>query len=115
MKINLNPKKKNIWSGPERTKKDLEENPPLQISRRQYYSQVQALFDPTGFLSPVLLQEKIILRKTWEEECNVLGWDDPLPEDIRKEIIVFFLDLYELETLEFPRSLWLEAEVEEGP
>ena len=39
----------------------------------------------------------------------------PLPEDIRKEIIVFFLDLYELETLEFPRSLWPEAEVEGDP
>ena len=107
--------KKKSWSGPELTKRDLVEKPPLQISRRQYYSQVQALFDPTGFLPPVLLQGKIILRKTWEDECKALGWDNPLPDDVKRKIIAFFLDLYELENLEFPRSLWPEAEVEGDP
>ena len=53
--INLNPLKKKERTGPPLTRKMLLDSPPAVQTRRQYYSQVQALFDPTGFLAPVLL------------------------------------------------------------
>ena len=108
MRINLNPVRKKSRVGPDLTREELSTNPPKFITRRQYYSQVQALFDPMGFLSPVLLWGKIILRMTWEDNCANLGWDDPLPESVMKEILRFFIDLFKLEDLEFSRSLWLE-------
>ena len=46
-----------------------------------------------------------MLRKAWEPPCDKLGWDDGLPEDLVVEIKDFFLDLYELEKIEFSRSL----------
>ena len=62
---------------------------------------VQTLFDPMGFLTPVLLHGKILLRKTWENPCDKLGWDDDLPLALKEEIFQFFVDLFQLEELEF--------------
>ena len=75
------------------------------LTRRQYYSQVQSLFDPIGLLSPVLLTAKILLRKTWEGGCEKLAWDNALPADLVQEMIVFFTQLFELENVDFSRSL----------
>ena len=106
VRINLSTLKKKSRTGPDLSKQDLMENPPLSITRRQYYSQIQSLFDPIGFLSPVLLVAKILLRKTWENGCEKLRWDDPLPPLLVKEIVAFFIELFELENITFPRSLW---------
>ena len=72
--INLHPMRKKARSGPPLSKAMLLTSPPAVITRRQYYSQVQALFDPTGFLAPILLRGKILLRQTWEPPNNELGW-----------------------------------------
>ena len=60
------------------------------------------MFDPTGFLAPVLLRGKILLRKTWEVPNNELGWDDCLPPELMREMIDFLIELHELEDIEFP-------------
>ena len=52
---------------------------------------------------------------TWKDECKSLGWDNPLPDLVTKEILRFFIDLFKLEGLEFSRSLWLEEEVVGDP
>ena len=54
---------------------------------RQYYSQVQALYDPTVFLLPVLLYGNVILPKTLEAERKYLDWEEPLPKAIIEEIV----------------------------
>ena len=69
------------------------------------------MFDPTGFLAPVLLRGKILLRKTWEVPNNELGWDDCLPPDLMQEMIDFFIKLHKLEDLELPRSIWPDEEI----
>ena len=106
MRINLSPLKNKSRTGPDLTKEQLISDPPKSITRREYYSQVQSLFDPIGLLAPVLLKAKVLLRMTWEDSCDKLRWDDPLPGPLVKQIIEFFIELYELETLEFSRSLW---------
>ena len=92
-------------AGPDLTKQELMTNPPHVITRRQFYSQIQSLFDPVGLGSPVLLVGKILLLKTWENGLEKLSWDDALPEPLVKEMIEFFIQLYELESIHFPRSL----------
>ena len=72
---------------------------------------MQSLFDPIGFLAPVLLQAKILLRKTWEGDLARLKWDDPLPKELVHEMVEFFLQLYDVEDLEFQRSLWPKENV----
>ena len=90
-------------------------DPPKVLTRRQYYSQVQSLFDPIGLLAPVLLKAKILLRSTWEGECSELRWDDPLPGCLVRQMIQFFIELHDLESLEFPRSLWPKEDVVGSP
>ena len=115
VRINLSPLKKKSRTGPDISKIDLIKEPPTVITRRQYYSQVQGVFDPIGLLSPLLLQAKILLRMTWEDECQELGWDDTLPRDLVAEILKFFVDLHDLEGIEFSRSLWPTEEVVGDP
>jgi len=106
VQINLSPIKKKSRQGPDISLEELLRNPPLVVTRRQYYSQVQSLFDPVGFLAPVLLTAKILLRKTWEEECQKFRWDDPLPSSLVDEIVAFFAQLFDLENISFKRSFW---------
>ena len=40
-----------------------------------------------------------------------MGWDDNLPQGLREEILQLFIELYKLENLEFPRSLWPDEAV----
>ena len=94
IKINLSSLKNKTRTGPDLTKEMLQLDPPKIMTRRQYYSQVQSLFDPIGLLSPVLLRAKVLLRLTWEGECSALNWDDPLPEDLVAKMVNFFLDLF---------------------
>ena len=50
------------------------------ITRRGILSTISAIFDPQGFVAPVLLEGKTILQ----ELCrNSIGWDDPVPEELR--------------------------------
>ena len=67
VRINLSPLKKKVRLGPDLGRNDLVQNPPKVITRRQYYSQIQSLYDPIGLLSPFLLKSKIILQKTWND------------------------------------------------
>ena len=110
VRINLSPLKKKSRLGPDLSRKDLLENPPEVITRRQFYSQIQSLFDPLGLLAPLILKAKILLRKTWEEECQKLHWDDALPAGLVSEMVDFFAGLFDLEAITFNRSLWPSQE-----
>ena len=111
VKINLSPLKNKARTGPDLSKSDLLSCPPAIITRRQYYSQIQSLFDPIGLLAPVMLSAKLLLRKTWEGSCAALSWDDPLPKNLVDEIVAYFLELFDLDELEFPRSIWPREEI----
>ena len=115
VRINLSQLKHKSRVGPDLNREDLSRNAPMTISRRQYYSQIQSLFDPIGLLAPVLLQAKILLRKTWEGECANLKWDDPLPVSLRNDMLEFFESLFDLEKVSFPRSLWPVQDVIGNP
>lgn len=52
-------------------------------SKRQILSITQGIFDPIGFLAPVLLPAKLMIQEAWSTK---LEWDVPLPENIRNEI-----------------------------
>ncbi|XP_043474491.1 uncharacterized protein LOC122506410 [Leptopilina heterotoma] len=56
-------------------------------SKRSILSEVSQLFDPLGFLFPVIIRAKMLLQELW---LNKLGWDDPL--NFRKS--QFHFDFY---------------------
>lgn len=53
-----------------------------QITKRSILSQVTRLFDPFGWLSPVLITAKILIQKLWLSGAD---WDQELPEELAKE------------------------------
>ena len=81
---------------------------PSVITRRMVLSQVEKIFDPLGLLVPFVLRAKILLRKTCNKdvtEDGALGWDEPLPFHLYKEWKMFFIKLFTVENISFPRCI----------
>ena len=70
------------------------------ITKRMVVSSISKLFDPLGWLAPVIVIAKILIQKLW---LAGLKWEDVLPDDLK------FLDWYSslpiLNEIKVPR--WL--------
>ena len=70
------------------------------LTRRGVLATVASVYDPLGFLAPLVLRAKKILQ----EICRRgVSWDDPLPEDVRPRWERWKLDLVRLKELQIPR------------
>ncbi|XP_062413903.1 uncharacterized protein LOC134105319 [Pungitius pungitius] len=70
-------------------------------TRRGVLSTVNSLYDPLGFVAPVTIQGKAILR---ELTMEVGDWDSPLPPDKGKLWTAWKDSLKDLESLHIPRT-----------
>ena len=77
-------------------------------TRREMLGALACQFDPLGILAPCLLEGKIILQKV-----NILGlgWDDELPENIRKDWSKWVNVLDSFAGLSIPLYCFLEGPV----
>ena len=73
---------------------------PTKITKRVILSEVQKIFDPMGFICPVLLEPKMLLQRTWK---NKEGWDEEQPEEVRQEFINWYEHISCLNEIEIPR------------
>jgi hypothetical protein len=71
------------------------------VTRRGILSTVNSIYDPLGFLAPVIIQGKLILRTL---TSSMFDWDDPVPDDIASEWESWRDALKVLETLRIPRT-----------
>ena len=95
--LNFSPKKHGAYTKPNLT---VDDPLPKFLTRRTVLQQVMAIYDPLGLLSPFTLKAKILLRKSWEIK---LEWDEELPSTLYQLWIQFFKELFEIESLQFPR------------
>jgi len=51
--------------------------PDKPATKRGILSAISSLYDPMGFICPVVLEAKKIMQRLWKLQ---LGWDDPVPE-----------------------------------
>ena len=72
------------------------------FTRRGVLSTVNSLYDPLGFLAPVTIQGKLILRDLIK--TNNSGWDEPLPKEFQQDWETWRESLTELELLRIPRT-----------
>ncbi|XP_053398928.1 uncharacterized protein LOC128556932 [Mercenaria mercenaria] len=72
------------------------------LNRRGILSAVGSLYDPLGFISPVVLIAKQILQQLCSDN---LGWDDPLPDYLRVKWEKWRASLAHLDTLRIKRCL----------
>lgn len=75
-----------------------------QITKRYVVSQVAKLYDPTGYLAPVIIKAKHFIQRLWIEK---LDWDDKLTDKLLKEWCEFYEQLHKLNQLRIPR--WLNT------
>ncbi|XP_048753936.2 uncharacterized protein LOC125665332 [Ostrea edulis] len=72
------------------------------LTRRGILSMVSSMFDPLGFLAPLLLKAKVILQ----ELCKLqFGWDDKMPDDLVIQWNNWYQDLQKLKDLKVNRCL----------
>jgi len=70
------------------------------ITKRSILSTIAKLFDPLGFLSPVIIVGKLLIQELWSIK---LGWDDSLPDHVTNKWIAFIESLQDTPKLTFPR------------
>ncbi|XP_048846374.1 uncharacterized protein LOC125717469 [Brienomyrus brachyistius] len=71
-------------------------------TRRGILSAVASIFDPLGFLSPFILTGKRILQ----EMCKRgVGWDEPLPPELKPKWENWLQDLENLQQIQIPRCV----------
>lgn len=69
-------------------------------TRRGILSTVSSIFDPLGFVAPLLLDGKSILQELCR--CEV-GWDDPIPDKVKAKWEKWRSDLLEVQRITTPR------------
>jgi len=70
------------------------------LTRRGVLATVASVYDPHGFLAPLVLRAKKILQ----EICNRgISWDEPLPEEVRPRWGRWKYDLLRLNELQISR------------
>ncbi|XP_077260903.1 uncharacterized protein LOC143896764 [Temnothorax americanus] len=75
-----------------------------RVTKRTILSEIAQMYDPLGFISPVMIRSKIILQELWLLKS---GWDDSVPSELHDRWISFRLQLTTLQKLSIPRWLGL--------
>lgn len=73
-----------------------------KCTKRSLLSDLNRVFDPLGFLCPVLLRGKMFLQQIWSMKID---WDTELSSDIQGRWKSFISDLQDLKCLSIPRKV----------
>ncbi|XP_049866891.1 uncharacterized protein LOC126367429 [Pectinophora gossypiella] len=85
--------------------------PPVsnQVTKRTVLCDIAKIYDPAGWLAPVVVVAKSMLQKLW---LNKLDWDDQLTETLRDEWFRYREELEKMPTIELPRWIGITDDVE---
>lgn len=73
------------------------------FTKRSVLSTIARIYDPIGFLDPVIFYAKHVLQQVWKV---TLEWDDPLPTDLMTTWRTFISDFHLLTNMKIPLH-WL--------
>lgn len=73
-----------------------------KLTKRRILSEIAKLFDPLGWLSPVVIKSKLLMQRIWVAKID---WDDAVPEDIASVWRRYKGQLHELEDITVPRRI----------
>lgn len=69
-------------------------------TKRNVLSDIAKIFDPCGFLAPVVILAKLFIQTLW---LKGFEWDSALPCELAEKWLSFYNELPELEKIMFPR------------
>lgn len=70
-------------------------------TKRSIISEIARLYDPNGFVAPVIVQAKILMHDIWRIDGQ--GWDNAVPDAIVRRWLEFVSGLRELTKFRIPR------------
>ena len=73
---------------------------PVKLTKREILSRLASIYDPIGWLAPVILPCKLILQRLWRLSG---GWDDPIPSPFASEWSKIYAELPDMERIKLPR------------
>ena len=73
-------------------------------SKRQILSKSSSIFDPLGFIAPVILIPKLLMQRMWTEETP---WDEQPSDAVKVQWVRWCQQLDQLEAIRIPRNLHL--------
>ncbi|XP_047987934.1 uncharacterized protein LOC125227618 [Leguminivora glycinivorella] len=74
------------------------------MTKRELLSNIAQVFDPLGWLSPVTTKLKLLFQNVIS---NDIGWNDQIPQNIKKEWFTISQDLQVIKDIKIPR--WLNT------
>jgi hypothetical protein len=74
-------------------------------TKRQVFQQVASVFDPLGFLAPIVMSAKILLQDIWRSGCD---WEDPLPQRLLSIWNSWATELQAINSIKIPRCFQLK-------
>lgn len=80
-------------------------NLPVEVksyTKRIILSEMSKIFDPLGWLTPVIISAKIFMQLLWKDHHD---WDSVLPEHIQTKWKLFRKELHKLESVMIPRCV----------
>lgn len=76
----------------------------LKFTKRSMLSMSASLYDPIGWILPVIMMFRILLQKLWSMDVN---WDDRIEGEIRDKFVLGIESLPYLQQLKIPR--WISC------
>ncbi|XP_055308391.1 uncharacterized protein LOC129572450 [Sitodiplosis mosellana] len=80
-----------------------------KLTKRTILSKIGRLYDPNGFIAPVITRAKLLMRKLW---VSKLTWDEPVPVEIGHEWNSIWSTIVDLEQIRIPRWFGMECDVQ---
>lgn len=71
-----------------------------KLTKRIILSKISQLFDPNGYVAPVVVLGKMLMQQVWAADIN---WDDEVPDDIKIQWERFWSRITHLESIKIPR------------
>ncbi|CAH2039956.1 unnamed protein product, partial [Iphiclides podalirius] len=72
------------------------------ITKRKVLSDIARLYDPIGWIAPIVITAKVFIQRLWKE-C--LDWDNELPTNLLSEWLEYRRELTNVKDISIPR--WL--------
>lgn len=79
-----------------------------KLTKRTIFSKIGQLYDPNGFIAPVITSAKLLIQLLWKLNLN---WDEIVPQDVARNWESIWNPIKDLEQIRIPRWLNLKKGV----
>ena len=83
----------------------------LPTNKREILSFISTIFDPLGFVTPAVLEPKLIMQELWKRNIE---WDEDVPNDLAQRWSTWQATLPNLNKIEIPRWYHTNLSAEES-